>query len=652
MARLAEVRMDVAAFIGLAERGPLDSAVALGSFAEYLAAFGATGGGRMLGQAVHAFFANGGRRCVVVRVVDATKAKAAVWQVRALVGEPPLWAPLRLRARDPGKWGDRLSGRVRLVTRPAGLSVDAAAGVAWPRVLLGDPSVAVGATLRHVTTAGVIGEEIGFLASVERLAGGRRAGVVSGLPDPGAALGAITELRCEIELSVPELSERFVDLGLSPLHPRYVLDVLAGDLDAGLGPGSRLVKADGARERLLPLPGLLLGGRPERVFVREELAAGGDLVTHGDDAAATTGASCFFAQGPGGRTPFELLDEHDEANEAEPVSLVALPDLVHAGSAEAPLAPAEPETSADALRFDACASAQAVRAAATPAEYPLLAITRPGAHAETRARQAELVRLCEGREIERDAGRGTSFGRVAILDLPPGLTAGEIVAWRQAVRSDRGCAALYAPYLRTPPAEDPGASLLTAPPCGAVCGIVARAERGRGVHAAPANEPVLGIASLHRDGLLPDAGFLHEARVNLVRATESGARLLGSRTTSDDLEWTHLPVRRLLHWLERQLAIDTRWAVFEPNNRVLWSRLVRGVEHRLDGLVAAGALAGKTRAGSYFVRCRGAEDALGRDLGRVIVEVGVAPSAPSEFLVFELVQLVDGTSLVEEAGSG
>ena len=36
--------MDIAAFIGLAERGPVDRAVVLGSFEEYLAWFGAAGG--------------------------------------------------------------------------------------------------------------------------------------------------------------------------------------------------------------------------------------------------------------------------------------------------------------------------------------------------------------------------------------------------------------------------------------------------------------------------------------------------------------------------------------------------------------------------------------------------------------------------------
>ncbi len=645
---LAEVHMDIAAFIGLAERGPVDRAVVLGSFEEYLAWFGAAGGGRLLGQAVHGFFANGGRACVVVRAVDNANSKRARWQVpclvRDVVGHP---APV-LAARDPGAWGDRLAVRLTFTQRPAGLL--ATSGVVWPDVVLGNPDVHAGATLRRVrVSAGVLVEETGLLASVEKRASGLRVGHVTGLTNPGTDLGRVTEVRLDLQISASSLTERFVDLALSAPHPRSAARVLQGG--EGIGPGSRLVSLENPTDRLLPRPDLLKTGQSVFYLVREEASEGGDRISLGDDAAATTGVSVFFSPDAGGLTPFERLDDHDETHETEPVSLVALPDLVHPLSEETALLPPEIPAGADALVFGLCTPTLAVAPAVAQADYPLLSITRPNALAETQERQAELVRLCEGREVERDAGHATSWGRVALLDLPPGLTAGDIVLWRKAVRSDRGCAALFAPYFRVAPAEDPLAPLLTAPPCGPAAGIVARLERERGVAFAPANAPVLDVVSLHRDGLLPDAGFLHEARVNLVRPTEKGLYLLGSRTTADDLDWTHLSVRRLLHWLERQLAIDTRWAVFEPNDRLLWSRLSRGVERRLDGLVSAGALAGRTRDTSYFVRVAGATTLRDRDRGRVIVEVGVAPSVPSEFIVFQLVQ-GEGGAAVEEVPRG
>ncbi len=649
VARLAEVHMDVTAFIGLAERGPLDRAVALTSFEDYLAWFGAPGGGRMLGQAVHGFFANGGRRCLVARAADIANATRARWQAPCLARDVPGFPAPVLGARDPGAWGNRLSVRITFALRSAGLV--AAPGVAWPHVALGDPGLVSGATLRRVrVSGGALIEEVGLIESVERLPGGLRVALVSGLTDPGAELPRVAEVRWDLQLSASGLVERFPDLALSPLHPRHAPRVLEGG--DGLGAGSRLVSMENPGDRLLPRADLLKSGQSVFQLVAEDVAAGGDRAAPGGDAALTTGVAVFFAPGETGLTPFELLDAHDEASETEPVSLVAIPDLVHVRSAETALLPPDPPSGASALVFGLCAPPASVGGAAPPTEYPLLAITRPGALAETRERQAELVRLCEGRELARDAGHATSWGRVALLDLPPGLTAGDIVLWRQSVRSDRGCAALYAPYLRAAPAEDPLAPLLTVPPCGPVAGIVARLERERGAAFAPANAPVRSVVSLFRDGLLPDAGFLHEARVNLIRPTEKGLHLLGSRTTSDDVEWTHLSVRRLLHWLERQLALDTRWAVFEPNGRILWSRLVRGVEHRLDGLVSAGALAGRTRETSYFVRCTSATAPADRDAGRVVVEVGVAPSVPSEFVVFTLVQGDGGGGLVEEAARG
>jgi hypothetical protein len=644
--------MDVAAFIGLTERGPLDRAVPVGSFDEYRQWFGAAGGGRQLAQAVYLFFANGGRRCVVARCVDPASARATVWRAPPLLVESTS-LPIELEARDPGAWGDRLICRLRFVTRPATLA--AADGIAWPRAAVTDPSVTKGATLRRAWKEPVVGdageivdrmfEEYGTVEEIERGPRGVRIARIGGLGDPGAALGLVSEVRLEVELGVADqLRERFVDLGLAPDHPRHVHRVLRGDEARGLGQGSRLAVLRGGVDRLVPADRLLLEGRAEWELVPDETDAGGDIVERGADGAATTRRAHFFEAGATNATPFDRLDAYDEANETEPVSLVALPDLVHVRGPEPVTVEEAPDP--EALRFGLCAPPTPFRGASAEAEYPLLAATHD--LLEARAFQRELVSLCEAVEQRRSAGRTTGWGRAAVLDLPPGLTAGEVVRWRGEVQSERGCAALYAPYLRAAPAEDPTAPLAVVPPCGAACGVIARAEASRGFFVAPANEVVRGVVSLHRDGLLPDAGFLHEARVNLVRATERGLVLLGSRTTSDDVEWTHLSVRRLLHWLERQIAIDTRWAVFEPNERGLWGRLAQGVEQRLDGLLRAGALAGQTARDSYFVRCDAALNARAADQGRVVVEVGVAPSVPAEFIVFELAQLVDGTRLLEE----
>src|SRR5262245_46649462 len=61
------VRMDVAGFVGLAQRGPVGKAVALDGWPAFVAIFGDFIPNGLLAYAVRGFFENGGRRCHVVR---------------------------------------------------------------------------------------------------------------------------------------------------------------------------------------------------------------------------------------------------------------------------------------------------------------------------------------------------------------------------------------------------------------------------------------------------------------------------------------------------------------------------------------------------------------------------------------------------------
>src|SRR3954470_6822938 len=73
------VRLDTAAFIGLARRGPLNTPVPVESPAAFARIFGevVSGAEEMLPRAVAAFFAEGGRRAVVVRCMDHRNARTA-----------------------------------------------------------------------------------------------------------------------------------------------------------------------------------------------------------------------------------------------------------------------------------------------------------------------------------------------------------------------------------------------------------------------------------------------------------------------------------------------------------------------------------------------------------------------------------------------
>jgi hypothetical protein len=121
-------RLDVAAFVGFAERGPLHIPVAVEDVNTYAAVFGGDlplaleTGGRIvyanLPRTVASFFANGGRRCYVVRVGGrgATAARFRLPGMAALGGDDPRTAALS--ASSPGVWGNRLRLATRLSVTP------------------------------------------------------------------------------------------------------------------------------------------------------------------------------------------------------------------------------------------------------------------------------------------------------------------------------------------------------------------------------------------------------------------------------------------------------------------------------------------------------------------------------------------------------
>ena len=82
---IAAIRTDVAGFVGIAERGPLHTAVPVQSWRQFQAYFGDFIGAGYLAYAVRAFFENGGRRCWVVRIAS----EAAATAETILHGPPP-----------------------------------------------------------------------------------------------------------------------------------------------------------------------------------------------------------------------------------------------------------------------------------------------------------------------------------------------------------------------------------------------------------------------------------------------------------------------------------------------------------------------------------------------------------------------------------
>ncbi|SCL46488.1 phage tail sheath family protein [Micromonospora chersina] len=205
-------------------------------------------------------------------------------------------------------------------------------------------------------------------------------------------------------------------------------------------------------------------------------------------------------------------------------------------------------------------------------------------------------------------------------------------------------ATYYFPWIRV---RDPlSGDLVLTPPSGHVAGIWARTDALRGVHKAPANEPVRGAVDLAYRVTRPEHDVLNPKGVNVIRFfAGEGIRLWGARTLAAEAsEWRYLNVRRLSIAIEQAIAGGTRWMVFEPNDYTLWRSIRRDIGAFLTRVWRDGALLGRTPEEAFFVKCdEETNPANVRDAGMVVAHIGIAVVKPAEFVVFKLSQWAGGT---------
>jgi hypothetical protein len=268
--------------------------------------------------------------------------------------------------------------------------------------------------------------------------------------------------------------------------------------------------------------------------------------------------------------------------------------------------------------------------------------------------QKETLEHCE---LRRD--------RFAVLDGPI-VSLGDMTI----PASDKGYGAMYVPWVTiTKPTwytgeQDVGVkgplrrklskidrTEVYVPPSGHIAGVIARVDNSRGVHKAPANELVLGITGLSQNINRLEQGQYNDRGINVIRdMKDRGIRVWGARTlaTKSDPSWKYVNVRRLFIMIEQSIIAGSQWAVFEPNDRFLWTKLSRDVRSFLMRVWRTGALFGNTAEEAFFVKCD--EETNPRyliDAGQVNVQVGISPVKPAEFVVFSIGQWDGGSALSE-----
>lgn len=226
--------------------------------------------------------------------------------------------------------------------------------------------------------------------------------------------------------------------------------------------------------------------------------------------------------------------------------------------------------------------------------------------------------------------------RIAVFDMPGDLyKTKDLIEYRNIIDSSYG--AMYHPWIQVFDRSSNKSDYI--PPSGAVLGVYSRTDINRGVHKAPANEIVF-CNGLKVNYTKAEQDILNPEGVNLIRAIPGqGIRVWGARTASSNSAFKYVNVRRLFIYVEESIKANTNWVVFEPNDTALWQRVSLTVSSFLDSMWRTGMLAGSTPAEGYFVEI-GPSTMTRDDImnGRLICNIGIAPSRPAEFVIFRVTQ--------------
>lgn len=251
--------------------------------------------------------------------------------------------------------------------------------------------------------------------------------------------------------------------------------------------------------------------------------------------------------------------------------------------------------------------------------------------------------------------------RFAILDPKQKVDAGQWVPGGAGSRDGLGnsiFAAFYyprilvAPDLKDDPKTDDAANPPYVPPSGHIAGVYARVDGARGVHKAPANVDLRGVAGVEHKLTDAEQNVVNEQGVNVIRMFDGtptvwGARTLMVRDAALNTLFRYISTRRLVTYVELSLKRGLRFAVFEPNNLSLRQTITRSARGFLDGVWRDGALFGATADEAYYVRF---PELFNRDedraAGKLTVEIGLRATFPAEFIILRIGLILQNATTV------
>jgi len=246
------------------------------------------------------------------------------------------------------------------------------------------------------------------------------------------------------------------------------------------------------------------------------------------------------------------------------------------------------------------------------------------------------------------AQAGRLADRVAILDPPFRKDLADLSDIKKNGTKrpgDSKFAAFYYPKIKVAKDLKDDVDQESITPVGHIAGVYASVDGARGVHKAPANVAIRGALSVDDPLVDTDQDGLNKDGVNALRVFSGNVVIWGARTLQandahdplGDPLFRYINVRRLTNYVEQSLKQGLRFAVFEPNNLPLRQTITRSVRGFLDGVWRDGALFGATPDEAFYVRF---PDLFNRDedrlAGRLVVEIGLRPAPPAEFIIIRI----------------
>lgn len=598
------VSTSTAAFIGKAEKGPLDRALMVTSFIEFQATFGTFQNDSYLAHAALQFFNNGGKRLYIVRVaLNAVAADIAIADRKT----PTPAKTLTIFANSAGAWGNALDIDIANGGQNAGNEFKIT-------VKLNGTTIEVHDNLSMNPDATNFVEKIVTANSK----------VIRAVVDPAndTTNKGFSQSGASPATTLPAGNRKMV-VNLNGDGPQTI--TLADPVTTGAEIAAAIQNAVRA---LVPLR----GSTPAAAF-------------SAFTAAFTAGAYVLTSGVGGKRSSVEVTN----ASSGNAATLLKL-GKTNGGTEEAGAAVLRPAVGTDYHVGDAAVAGNVVSVTlgsdgTTPQEidhqngFALLDVLRdvnivavPGIGSKT------MVDF--GGNYCRNRQDCFFVGEAGVTDD----TKEEAQAFVNGLTVKSSYAAVYFPWLKAidPTGVSPEPILL--PPSGYVAGMYARIDSRRGVWKAPAGTEanIGGAVGLTKEITDAEQDTLNPIGVNVIRIfPASGIVIWGARTvaTQADPEYRYVPVRRTAIFIEQSIYNGIQWAVFEPNDEDLWASLRLNIGAFMMTLFRAGAFQGATPSQAFFVKADSQTTTQADiDAGVVNVLVGFAPLKPAEFVVIKISQ--------------